>query len=129
MSQARQIEPKLPPPPDPDHRPEWLGVADGSMPHLPPLPEAALKTAELPEAVLKTAELPPLTTLRIRSGRPRARRAFNIVLILFLVGLAAFVLGIAIAYAVISGALDMQTGWLKEALGSFKDLAHHYTGK
>ena len=64
-------------------------------------------------------------TSRYAAGRQRApdARVFTVVLILFLIGLVTFALrGVAIAYAVVSGMLDTQTGWVKDTSLSFKDL-------
>lgn len=107
MSEARKL------PPVPEHEPTVLEIAPAA--ELPVLPgEKAASTAA------------PKTNHSVAAER--VGRATNVLLILFMVGLAAFILGIAVASAVITGALDLNTGWVKDLLNAIKDLAGSRAG-
>lgn len=126
MNEARQIQST---PASAQPEPAVLGHGEEPEVSLPPIPTESLPEARLRTAELPLSELPRNLKLRGQSGRPRVRKAATVVLILFLVALVAFAAGVAIAYGVISGAFDAQTGWVKDVLGSFKDFAHHFSHK
>jgi len=70
---------------------------------------------------------PRTATLAVRPPRTvNSRRIFNIVLLLFIIGLVAFAVGVALAGAVLTGSLDLTTGWVKETLVTAKDIVQHF---
>lgn len=70
------------------------------------------------------AEMPPEPeTALLTMTRPLKKRAAGrTFLILCLIGLTAFVAGVALATAVLSGMLDLQSGWVKDLLHEIKAL-------
>lgn len=74
------------------------------------------------------AEMPPEPeTALLTMHRPKLRAAGRgrSVLLLFLFGVVAFACGIALASAVLTGMLDLQSGWVKDMLHVVKDLLRH----
>jgi len=70
---------------------------------------------------------PRTATLAVRPPRTvNGRRIFNVVLVLFIIGLVAFAIGVALAGAVLTGSLDLTTGWVKETLVTAKDIVQHF---
>jgi hypothetical protein len=77
-------------------------------------------------ATPKSGHAVSLPSEDLRKAKTLPRRVFNVALILFLVGLVAFGIGVAVALAVLGGSLDLQTGWVKDAAATLKDLAQHF---
>lgn len=72
------------------------------------------------------AEMPPEPdTALLTMARPLKKRRGRTLLYLFLIGLVAFACGVALASAVVTGMLDLQSGWIKDALHQVKDLLRH----
>lgn len=96
---------------------------------LPPIPErdppilALVPADALPSA--PSSDAPPQAAQLAKQTKTSGRlgRATNVVLILFVVGLVAFIAGIAVASVVVSGAVDLNTGWVKDLLQAIKELA------
>ena len=120
MSEARQLPPR-----EPTVTNEELDVVG-----LPPLPAARPR----PEAVAVSAHAPSGQATEIpRTAHSRALQtidnASHKALIFLVVGLLAFVAGVSVAAAVVTGALDLQTGWVKEAMSLLKQAAKYVLSK
>jgi hypothetical protein len=112
------VAPKLPPLPDAD--PNHAATHDAG-----PRLDVELVNAEA--AAERPGTQPPLPAGK--SGKPRREsRIPQVVLVLFVVGLVAFALGVALAATVVLGELDLNSGWLKDVLDTLKDLAKHKRG-
>ena len=113
MSEARKLDPQVHGSTSLD-----LGQNSGSEPAIGPLAPGGNSTAVFREAEAAKPK-----------KRSRTRRLVNAALILSVIGLMSFAGGIAVTMSVLSGTLDLQTGWVKESLNTIKDLAHHFMHK
>ena len=126
MSEARKLETSSPP------------DATAQQPEAPPPRpiEADLSPLIVEQTAVLTGESrtlePKLSKRKQRRGHssatgvPRAPlldRASNAMMVLFLSGLFSFLLGTAMAAAIVLGLLDLQTGWVKELLKVAKEIA------
>jgi hypothetical protein len=75
------------------------------------------------------ADMPPEPdTALLTMPRPKAKKtggAGRTFVLLFLTGFFFFLCGVALASAVLSGVLDIQSGWVKDMLHVVKDFLKH----
>jgi hypothetical protein len=122
MSEARQLEPL---PREPSVKSDELDVL--GLPPLPPGPKDASPMAVSAHAPSRpSAEITHTAHSRALQSLDKASHK---ALIFLVIGLVSFVIGIGAAAAVVTGALDLQTGWVKEALSLLKQAAKFVLSK
>jgi hypothetical protein len=87
---------------------------------------ASLSEEALPETDRASAKT---RVSKIQAKPARLDRASAVLLALLVVGLLAFVAGIALASAILTGVLDLQTGWVKDLLHSAKDFVRQLNAR
>lgn len=111
MTAARQLDPQ--PQREPTVTEDDLGLL--GLPPLPANPDRMTIAAHA--ASQHSAEIPHSVAMK------RIDQASHKVLILFIVGLIAFAGGVGVATAVVTGAVDLESGWVKDAIGLLKQAA------
>jgi len=120
--EARQLESL---PREPSVQSDELDVL--GLPPLPPGPKDATPMAVSAHAPTQhSTEFPHSVHSR---ALQRIDQASHNALIFLVIGLVAFAMGIGVAAAVVTGALDLQTGWVKEALSLMKQAAKFVLSK
>lgn len=134
MSEARQLEPDV-----------GLDVtATKISPAAAAADEADLAPLIVEQTATLTGESKPLGKRRrvtpeeraealadapgLPSRTPFLDRFSNMMMVLLVSGMFSFLLGIAMAAAVVLGLLDLQTGWVKDLLKTLKELAKSLGG-
>lgn len=100
---------------------------DGESGKLIPVLKTAGSSHALEDAPAETSA--PVGTDRLRKAHPERRplleRIARVVLTLTLVSIVGFIAGAALAGSILSGLIDLETGWVKDSIKLAKELMHY----